>query len=149
MSYINFYNLAWYENDDLNNIIYNHNKKKYNGYTPVDLNWIDKLVLKEHRYGYHRMFVFGIWFLLGCFVPFWFLFMFIMIQLGVESSDAVIGISFVLCLVIGILLEIIYQNSCDKIDYNYLVLKNKQMNLFNDFDIEYKFSNSYKSGKKH
>ena len=121
-----FFNLEDYEQRDLQTLIHFH--KKWDGYTYEKLNKIDKIVAKEHDYTSNRMCVFGIWMLCGMFLP-----MFIALMMfGLDSY-----ISFVVCVIIGIIGEVMYQNSCDKIDYNYLVKKNQQLNLFKDCGMEF------------
>lgn len=128
-----YYNLTSYESRDLNNLISDH--KSFNGFTPVPLNFIDHIVEREHHYGYNRMFIFGIWLLLGAFLPLWILTCIPIILLNLSSD--LTGLSMLLCISLGIPLNIMYEYSCDKIDYNYLISKNQQLNLFNDFGIEY------------
>ena len=121
-----FFNLEDYEQRDLQTLIHFH--KKWDGYTYEKLNKIDKIVAKEHDYTSNRMCVFGIWMLCGMFLP-----MFIALMMfGLDSY-----ISFVVCVIIGIIGEVMYQNSCDKIDYNYLVKKNQQLNLFKDCGMDF------------
>lgn len=55
--------------------------------------------------------------------------MFLIYEFTSLTSNAEI-ISFGICFVIGVVAEIIYQYSCDKIDYNTLVEKNDQINIF-------------------
>lgn len=126
MRIIDFFNLEDYEKRDLQTLIHFH--KKWDGYTYEKLNKIDKIVAKEHDYTSNRMCVFGIWMLCGIFLP-----MFIALMMfGVNSY-----ISLVVCVVIGMIGEAIYQNSCDKIDYNHLVKKNQQLNLFKDCGMDF------------
>lgn len=135
-----FFNLTCYERQDLMNCIHGKDKKKYNCYTPVRLNLIDKLVAKEHEYNYHRVCIFGLWVLMGAFVPLWFLLMWLFHLCDISNSDFILGMSFIICFILGICLDLIYNNSCDKIDYNTIIKKNQQMNLFDDFGVEYKYS---------
>ena len=122
-----YFNLKDYECRDLLDLIsYN---KKFDGFHKVKLNWLDKIIRKEHKYGYNRMCPFGIWLLCGVFLPFWILFMFI-VNLYTNNRDVVCGISFIICFVIGIVLQVLYDMSCDKIDYNMLMNKNTQINIF-------------------
>ena len=74
------------------------------------------------------MCVFGLWIMCGMFVPL----LIILMLLGISPL-----VSFVGCMIVGIIGEIIYQNSCDKIDYDYLASKNQQLNLFKDCEIDY------------
>lgn len=141
-----FFNLTWYERRDLEIVTFGKNKKKYNCFTPVKLNLIDKIVEKEHKYGWNRICPFGIWIFFGMFIPFWLLLSFIFLYMGL-NSDFSLGISIIICFFIGAILEVIYNFSCDKIDYNSIIKKNQQMNLFNDFGVEYKYSDKLKGRK--
>ena len=126
MRIIDFFNLEDYEKRDLQTLI--HFYKKWDGYTYEKLNKIDKIVAKEHDYASNRVHVFDIWMLCGIFLP-----MFIVLMMfGVNSY-----ISLVVCVVIGMIGEVVYQNSCDKIDYNHLVKKNQQLNLFKDCGMDF------------
>lgn len=107
-------------------LLYDH--KKWNGYTPVKLNRLDKIVSREHYYGANRMCIFGLWTMCGMFVPLWIALM----LLRISPLISLIG-----CVIVGIIGEIVYQNSCDKIDYDYLVSKNQQLNLFKDCGMSY------------
>ena len=64
----------------------------------------------------------------GMFVPLWI----ILMLLGISPLVSLVG-----CVIVGIFGEIVYQNSCDKIDYDYLVFKNQQLNLFKDCGMNY------------
>lgn len=126
MNIIEFFNLNYYEQNDLRALISTH--KKWDGYTYQKVNRLDKIVNKEHNYISNRLSILGIWILLGMFIPLWILLMI----LGITYV-----ISLIICIAIGIIGEVLYQNSCDKIDYNYLVGKNQQLNLFKDCGIDY------------
>jgi len=122
-----YFNLKHYEFNDLEDLINSY--KSFDGLHKAKLNWLDRLISKEHKYGYNRMCVFGLWLMCGAFLPFWILFMFL-IGNYTNNSNAIGGISFVICFIIGIVFELIYQHSCDKIDYNSLMDKVAQINIF-------------------
>jgi hypothetical protein len=122
-----YFNLNSYEQSDLEQLIRFY--KNFDGYHKIKLNSLDKLIVKEHKYGYSRMCPLGIWMLCGLFLPFWFVFMFL-IGLFTNNTDAIMGISFFICFAIGVIIQILYEYSCDKIDYNVILNKNTQMNIF-------------------
>jgi len=122
-----YFNLNYYELQDLKELVsYN---KKFDGIHKVKMNVLDRFIAREHKYGYNRMMPFGIWMLCGFFIPFWILFIFI-ISLFTSNSDVICGIGFLICIVIGLVIQIIYSFSCDKIDYNSLMNRNTQINIF-------------------
>lgn len=125
------FNLNSYERIDFYYLTQDH--KNFDGLNKVKLNWIDKRVSKEHRYGYNRMCPFGLWILTGLFMPCWFLSS-LFINLFTNNSDVIYSFSFIICLAIGIALQMIYDNSCDKIDYNTLLNKTTQINIFQWMD---------------
>ena len=121
-----YFGLKDYEYSDLMELI--HFNKKFDGFIKVKLNWIDKLVLKEHNYGYNRMCIFGLW-MYGLFLPFWILFAWFLNRF-INDMDTSLFLSFIMCIIIGIAMQVCYTLSCDKIDYNTLINKNKQISIF-------------------
>jgi len=124
---IHYFGLDYYELQDLTELVRNH--KKFDGIHKVKFNVLDQFISKEHKYGYNRMCPFGLWILCGLFVPFWFLFI-LVLSLITNNSDVMCGISFLICVAIGLVIQIIYSYSCNKIDYNSLMNKNSQINIF-------------------
>ena len=117
-----YFNLKDYECRDLIDLI--SCNKKFDGFNKVKLNWLDRLISKEHRYGYNRMCPFGLYILCGGFLPLWFLFIWLF------KNDLAFYVGFAVHFVIGIILQLLYDMSCDKIDYNTLMDKNMQINVF-------------------
>lgn len=122
-----YFGLKDYEYSDLMELI--HFNKKFDGFVKVKLNWIDRLISKEHEYGYNRMSPFGIWMIMGLFIPFWILFGFLLNRF-ISSFEYCAVLSFIMCIIIGIVMQVCYTLSCDKIDYNTLINKNKQISIF-------------------
>lgn len=122
-----YFGLKDYEYSDLMELI--HFNKKFDGFVKVKLNWIDRFVAKEHKYGYNRMCVFAVWMVLGSFIPFWILFGFLL-NTFIGNFDSSAFLSFIICIVIGIVMQVRYTLSCNKIDYNTLINKNKQISIF-------------------
>lgn len=117
-----YFSLTQYEIRDLEDLLWYN--KGFDGFNKIELNWLDKLISKEHKYGYNRMSPFGLYIICGGFLPLWFLF----IWMFKEESTLYIG--FTIHFIIGVVLEILYNISCDKIDYNTLMDRNMQINVF-------------------
>ena len=120
-----YFNLHDYEIRDLKSLLYYN--KKFNGFTKVKLNTIDRLISKEHMYGKNRMCPFGLFVFIGMLSAY-----VISMLLAIIFTNA--NVPLILCaissFVVGIILQIIYEISCDKIDYNYLMEKNAQVNIY-------------------
>lgn len=118
-----YFNLTNYEQSDLRELM--HYNKKFDGFNKVKLNWLDKLVAKEHKYGYNRMSSFGLCIICGGFLPLWLLFIWLF-----GDSDFTLYIGFGIHFIIAVILELLYNVSCDKIDYNALMDRNMQINIY-------------------
>lgn len=119
-----YFSLTQYEIRDLEDLLWYN--KKFDGFNKVKLNKLDKLISKEHEYGCNRMYPMGIYILCGGFLPIWFLFIFVF-----GDTDLTFYGGFLIHFIIGIILELLYHMSCDKIDYNTLMDKNMQINIYN------------------
>lgn len=124
---MSYFNLDCYEAEDLRNLVrYN---KGFDGITKVKLNIIDKFINKKHKYKYGRICIFGIFIAMGVFIPFWIIGI-ILLNIVFKNVNMCEFLSFLICIGIGLLLQYVYDRSCDKIDYNYLIDKNAQINIF-------------------
>lgn len=123
-----YFNLTNYEQSDLRELMWYN--KKFDGFNNVKLNWLDKIIAKEHRYGYNRMCPFGLYILCGGFLPLWLLIMWLF-----GDSENTLFIGFIINFIIGIVLELLYNMSCNKIDYNALMDRNMQINIYDFIDI--------------
>lgn len=122
-----YFNLTNYEQSDLKALMWYN--KKFDGFNKVKLNKLDRIVVREHRYGYNRMCPFGLYILCGGFLPLWVLFIWLF-----GSSESTLFIGFIIHFIIGVILELLYNMSCDKIDYNTLMDKNMQINIYDFID---------------
>lgn len=102
------------------------------GFKPLRLNGFDKWIAKEHKGNYNRMSIMGIWVFMGGFVILAIPIMIIFFANNAHSKEAACIIMGI-CLLIGLIPSFLYNLSCDKIDYNYEIDKQAQLNFFRDF----------------